>query len=107
MIVGGIFWSLAYFLIIRQGFKDRTYGMPLAALCANISWEAIFALQQVIAHLGAHPGAVYSFRRATIGNRRAQRRLRTAASYLHWHLRVERREDHRCHPRSPVQTVTL
>lgn len=43
MIVGGIFWSLAYLLIIRQGFKDRTYGMPLAALCANISWEAIFA----------------------------------------------------------------
>jgi hypothetical protein len=43
MIVGGIFWSLAYVLIIRQGFKDRTYGMPLAALCANISWEAIFA----------------------------------------------------------------
>lgn len=43
MIVGGIFWSLAYLLIIRQGFKDRTYGMPLAALCANFSWEAIFA----------------------------------------------------------------
>jgi hypothetical protein len=43
MIVGGIFWSLAYLLIIRQGFQDRTYGMPLAALCANISWEAIFA----------------------------------------------------------------
>jgi hypothetical protein len=43
MIFGGIFWSLAYVLIIRQGFKDRTYGMPLAALCANISWEAIFA----------------------------------------------------------------
>ena len=43
MIVGGIFWSLAYFLMIRQGFKDKTYGMPLAALCANISWEAIFA----------------------------------------------------------------
>jgi hypothetical protein len=43
MIIGGIFWSLAYLLIIRQGFKDRTYGMPLAALCANISWEAIFA----------------------------------------------------------------
>lgn len=43
MIVGGIFWSIAYLLIIRQGFKDKTYGMPLAALCANISWEAIFA----------------------------------------------------------------
>jgi len=39
----GFFWSLAYVLIIRQGFQDRTYGMPLAALCANISWEAIFS----------------------------------------------------------------
>jgi len=43
MVIGGIFWTLAYLLIIRQGFKDKTYGMPLAALCANISWEAIFA----------------------------------------------------------------
>jgi hypothetical protein len=43
MILGGIFWTLTYILIIRQGFKDRTYGMPLAALCANISWETIFA----------------------------------------------------------------
>jgi hypothetical protein len=37
------FWSLTYVLIIRKGFKDKTYGMPLAALCANISWEAIFS----------------------------------------------------------------
>ena len=43
MIIGGLFWSLTYVLIIRRGFKDRTYGMPLAALCANISWEAIFS----------------------------------------------------------------
>lgn len=43
MVVGGIFWTIAYLLIIRQGFKDKTYGMLLAALCANISWEAIFA----------------------------------------------------------------
>lgn len=43
MVVGGIFWTIAYLLIIRQGFKDKTFGMPLAALCANISWEAIFA----------------------------------------------------------------
>ncbi len=40
---GGLFWSLTYILIIRRGFKDKTYGMPLAALCANISWEAIFS----------------------------------------------------------------
>ncbi len=43
MIIGGIFWSLTYILIIRRGFKDKTYGMPLAALCANISWEGVFS----------------------------------------------------------------
>lgn len=43
MIIGGVFWSLTYVLIIRRGIIDRTYGMPLAALCANISWEAIFS----------------------------------------------------------------
>ncbi|MCE8424243.1 MAG: hypothetical protein J5U17_00515 [Candidatus Methanoperedens sp.] len=43
MIVGGIFWSLTYILVIRHGFKDKTYGIPLGALCANISWEAIFS----------------------------------------------------------------
>ena len=43
MMVGGLFWSITYILIIRRGFKDKTFGMPMAALCANISWEAIFA----------------------------------------------------------------
>jgi hypothetical protein len=43
MIIGGLFWSITYILIIRCGFKDKTYGMPLAALCANISWEGIFS----------------------------------------------------------------
>jgi len=43
MIVSGIFWSAAYILIIRRGFKDKTFGIPLIALCANISWETIFA----------------------------------------------------------------
>jgi len=43
MMIGGAFWSATYLLIIRRGFKDKTYGMPMAALCANISWEAIFA----------------------------------------------------------------
>jgi hypothetical protein len=43
MIIGGLFWSITYLLIIRRGLKDKTYGMPLAALCANISWEGIFS----------------------------------------------------------------
>jgi hypothetical protein len=41
--VGGICWILTYILIISKGFKDKTYGMPLIALCANISWEFIFS----------------------------------------------------------------
>lgn len=43
MMVAGAFWSVTYLLIIRRGFKDKTFGMPMAALCANISWEAIFS----------------------------------------------------------------
>lgn len=43
-IIGtGIFWSLAYVLIIRQSFKDKATGMPMTALCANICWEFIFS----------------------------------------------------------------
>ena len=43
MVAGGLFWSITYLLIIRQGFRDKTFGMPFAALSANISWEAMFS----------------------------------------------------------------
>jgi hypothetical protein len=43
MVGCGILWTLAYLLMIRRGFLDRTYGMPLVALCANLSWEFIFS----------------------------------------------------------------
>ena len=43
LTIGGIFWILAYVCIISKGFKDKTYGMPLIALCANISWEFIYS----------------------------------------------------------------
>jgi hypothetical protein len=43
LILGGIFWILTYIFIISKGYKDKTYGMPLLALCANISWEFIFS----------------------------------------------------------------
>lgn len=39
----GLFWTLVYVVIIRRGFKEKTYGMPLVALGANISWEFIFS----------------------------------------------------------------
>lgn len=43
MLACGFFWSIAYILIIQRSFQDKTYGMPLAALCLNISWEFIFS----------------------------------------------------------------
>lgn len=41
--VGGIFWTIAYILIIRRAFIDKTYGVPIVVLCANVSWEFIFS----------------------------------------------------------------
>ncbi|WP_051360067.1 hypothetical protein [Adhaeribacter aquaticus] len=43
MIGSGLFWTITYLLILRRGFKDKNYGMPVAALCANLSWEFIFS----------------------------------------------------------------
>ena len=44
-IGSGFFWTLVYLLIIKRGFEDRTYGMPLVALAANLSWEFIFSVR--------------------------------------------------------------
>jgi len=44
LLVGsGVLWTVTYLLIIRRGFLDHTYGMPLVAFCANLSWEFIFS----------------------------------------------------------------
>jgi hypothetical protein len=40
----GVFWLIAYALIIRRGFLDRSYGMPLVPLCVNFAYEIIFGL---------------------------------------------------------------
>lgn len=42
-IGSGVFWIIAYVLIILKGFQDRTVGMPFAALCANITWEFLYS----------------------------------------------------------------
>src|SRR5262245_28631807 len=42
-IGSGIFWTAVYTLIIRLGFRERTYGMLITALCSNISCEFIFS----------------------------------------------------------------
>ncbi len=42
-LISGISWTLAYLILIRRGFADKTYGMPLFALSFNLSWEFLFA----------------------------------------------------------------
>jgi hypothetical protein len=42
-IASGIFWTIAYLLIIKRGSQDKACGMPMAALCLNISWEFLFS----------------------------------------------------------------
>lgn len=39
----GLLWAAAYWLIINQGFMDKTTGVPWAALVANMAWETTFA----------------------------------------------------------------
>lgn len=39
----GLGWLLAYIDLIRLGIKQKTYGMPLAALALNIVWEGLYA----------------------------------------------------------------
>lgn len=37
--VGCVLWGVAYVLIIKQCFKERSYGLPLLAICMNFAWE--------------------------------------------------------------------
>jgi hypothetical protein len=55
ILSGGLFWSLAYLLIIYRSFRDETYGMPVIACCMNLSWEFVYLL--------VHPNVMPSFQR--------------------------------------------
>jgi hypothetical protein len=43
MIGSGVCWTITYLLIIRRGILDMSYGMPAAALFANLAWETIYS----------------------------------------------------------------
>jgi hypothetical protein len=42
-LAAGVLWTIAYALIIRRSALDRATGMPMTALCINISWELYYA----------------------------------------------------------------
>lgn len=41
------FWVLVYILMIRRGLKDKSYGMPMVALCLNVAWETYYSFFSV------------------------------------------------------------
>lgn len=42
MVATFLLWVATYVMILRCGLRDRTYGMPLVALCGNFAWEGIY-----------------------------------------------------------------
>lgn len=44
LLVGnGVCWTAVYLFIIYRGYRDRTCGVPFAALCGNLGWEFLFS----------------------------------------------------------------
>jgi hypothetical protein len=43
-MLGFILWDVAYVLIILKGRRDKSYGVPLVAICLNVTWELFFAV---------------------------------------------------------------
>lgn len=41
-LIMSVCWVLIYILMIRRGLLDKSFGMPIIALCMNISWEFNF-----------------------------------------------------------------
>ncbi|CAJ1178169.1 hypothetical protein CPR19088_GLDEOEPO_01229 [Companilactobacillus paralimentarius] len=43
-LISGIAWTITYFGIVYRIFKDKTPGMPVAALCLNFAWEITYSV---------------------------------------------------------------
>jgi len=54
-LVTGLLWTATYALIIARARRDKVYGMPVVALCANLSWEVLNSFSEPI------PGVVRPF----------------------------------------------
>ncbi|KAF6218895.1 hypothetical protein HO133_005438 [Letharia lupina] len=44
ILISSFLWTIAYALYVRQAFRDKSYGMPLLCLWANIAWEFLFGV---------------------------------------------------------------
>jgi len=46
-LTSGICWSVVYVVLIFQGFKYKSYGMPLVALGLNFGWEFFYSFYEL------------------------------------------------------------
>lgn len=46
-ITSGLCWSTVYIVLIYNGFKYKSYGMPLLALALNFGWEFFYSFYQL------------------------------------------------------------
>jgi len=44
IVMSGFCWIGTYILLVKRGFQDKSYGMPLVAFSVNIAWETTFSL---------------------------------------------------------------
>ena len=42
-LLSTVFWTAAYVLILKRGFQDKTFGLPVTVICANVAWEALYS----------------------------------------------------------------
>lgn len=42
-LISGLSWSIVYIVLIFNGYKHKSYGMPFVALSLNIAWEFIYS----------------------------------------------------------------
>jgi hypothetical protein len=47
ILAGTVLWCVAYFIIVRNAFKNKFVDMPIAAGAANIAWEFVWAFMVV------------------------------------------------------------
>jgi hypothetical protein len=52
-------WLTVYALMIRRGLKDKSYGMPVIALCMNLAWEFYFAFLAGLPPVGSVGNTLY------------------------------------------------
>ena len=56
-LISGLSWSVVYLVLIYQGFKHKSYGMPFLALGLNFAWEFYYSFYKLdIDHISLQRG---------------------------------------------------